>query len=214
MSGTTHDFLIRRAITILAMWLCLVAQPVHGQPPGGSSRIALLPAELLNLGRTEAGPWMDHATAILKKVPGVEVLPRRETASALARTGAKGCASRIPCLQKLGRSLGARKVLALRFGRLGDTLVLRLTAFDVARGVRQGSWQEVLKWGGSANVRRAVERLVHGFAPPAPAPRSRPWFKRWYVWTVAGLVVAGSVTAAVLATRDWGSEPDHVIRPP
>lgn len=34
------------------------------------------------------------------------------------------------------------------------------------------------------------------------APAVKPWYQRWYVWTVVGVVVAGSVTAvAVAATR-------------
>ncbi len=31
---------------------------------------------------------------------------------------------------------------------------------------------------------------------------SKPWFQRWYVWTIIGVVVAGAVTTvAVVETR-------------
>ncbi len=33
----------------------------------------------------------------------------------------------------------------------------------------------------------------------AEVPAATPWYKRWWVWTVAGVVVAGSVTAIVVA---------------
>ena len=47
---------------------------------------------------------------------------------------------------------------------------------------------------------------------PAPAPpperRAGPFYTRWWFWTVVGAVVAGSVTAAVLVTREPdGREP-------
>lgn len=35
----------------------------------------------------------------------------------------------------------------------------------------------------------------------SPAPRSTPLWRRWWVWTLAGAVVAGAVTATVLATQ-------------
>lgn len=31
--------------------------------------------------------------------------------------------------------------------------------------------------------------------------RPRPWFQKWWVWTIAGAVVAGGTTAAIIATR-------------
>jgi tetratricopeptide (TPR) repeat protein len=49
-----------------------------------------------------------------------------------------------------------------------------------------------------------------GAPPPAPAPaEARPIYKRWWFWTVIGVVVAGGVTAGVVAgsrpsTPDYG----------
>jgi hypothetical protein len=39
-------------------------------------------------------------------------------------------------------------------------------------------------------------------APPAP----RPWYRRWYVWTLIGVVLAGgAATGAVLGSRAAGN---------
>lgn len=44
----------------------------------------------------------------------------------------------------------------------------------------------------------------------APVPQretSEPWYKKWWVWTIAGVVVAGAATAtAVMVTRGGGGE--------
>jgi hypothetical protein len=45
-------------------------------------------------------------------------------------------------------------------------------------------------------------------APPAERapttvrrePAATPWYKRWWVWTIAGVVVAGATAAAVAST--------------
>ncbi len=35
--------------------------------------------------------------------------------------------------------------------------------------------------------------------------RPARWYQKWWVWTVAGVVLAGGVTATVLATRSGGT---------
>ena len=113
----------------------------------------------------------------------------------------------------MGQRLGADKLLQLRVGQLGDTTIIRLTAFNVARGARQGSWQEVLRTPDDQAVALAMERMVGSFAPLPPP--DKPWYSRWWVWTAAGVVVAGTVTAIVLTTTlDSGPEPDDIITPP
>jgi tetratricopeptide (TPR) repeat protein len=37
-------------------------------------------------------------------------------------------------------------------------------------------------------------------------PAASPWYRRWWVWTIVGVVAAGATTAAVLATRSRGEE--------
>ncbi len=38
-------------------------------------------------------------------------------------------------------------------------------------------------------------------APPNPLPAKRPWYKRWYVWAIAG-----GIAAAAIAASDGGGE--------
>lgn len=51
-----------------------------------------------------------------------------------------------------------------------------------------------------------LEVRLTGAAAPGPAapgpspPASTPWYKRWWVWTIAGVLVAGATTAAVVVT--------------
>ena len=40
------------------------------------------------------------------------------------------------------------------------------------------------------------------FETPPPAEEPKPWYKKWWVWTVAGTVIAGVVTAIAINNRD------------
>jgi hypothetical protein len=172
-------------------------------------RVALSPLELVNLTEQEGKRHRRlleqtlGATWGLKLQQGLDHAPRCEVRE-------RGC------LRRLGASLQADRLLALRVGHLADTTVIRLTVYDLTRSVRLGSWQEVLRGKHSdTELKAAFERMVAGFAPPPPPPpRKSPWYTKWWVWTAAGVVVAGGVTAAVLATRGGGDEPDFVINPP
>jgi tetratricopeptide (TPR) repeat protein len=59
-----------------------------------------------------------------------------------------------------------------------------------------------------------IQPRIQASVPEAPAPSAEkraPIYKRWWLWTAVGVVVAGGVvTAAVLATRptSWSQLPD------
>ncbi len=44
----------------------------------------------------------------------------------------------------------------------------------------------------------------------APSPQ---WYERWWIWAIAGAVVAGSVTTAVVLSRDGGDPPSGTLEP-
>lgn len=50
-------------------------------------------------------------------------------------------------------------------------------------------------------------------APPAPIVEQRPVYKRWWFWTVIGVVVAGGVAGAVAGSLVTKSPPSDFIRP-
>ena len=54
---------------------------------------------------------------------------------------------------------------------------------------------------------RAPLRLTPTGKGPAPRSVSPPFYKKWWFWTAVGVVVAGSVTAAVFATRPEQVDP-------
>lgn len=52
-------------------------------------------------------------------------------------------------------------------------------------------------------VARSAPLLLGGQAPvepPPPPPPGSPWYKKWWVWAIAGTVIAGVTATAVLAT--------------
>jgi hypothetical protein len=180
---------------------CLGAQAAGAE---SRMRVAVLPVEGVNLAPGDVARFRSLVRQSLGKHAAVS---SSEEAAVLP----PWCALEASCLGALGRRLGVSKLLALRVGRLSDTLALRLTVFDVARGVRQGTWEEVLRRADDRGIAEALDRMLVGVFPPPP-PR-RPWYAQWWVWTVAGVVVAGATTATILATRG-GDEPRRVITPP
>ena len=101
-------------------------------------------------------------------------------------------------LQVLARALGARAVLVVEAGPRIRARLLRDGAF-VGSGSADptGPWDELL-----ARLERAAlgrTGRTPGPPPPEPAP---PLTSRWWFWTaIGGVVVAGAVTAIVVATR-------------
>lgn len=173
-----------------------------------SVEIALLPFELVNVPSDEQPRFQRLLIDALKQRRTLILIEPSRTDEILSGRS-KGCAEQMECLSELGKQLKADKLLRLRVGRLGDTVVVRLKVFDVQRGAYQGSWQEVLRQQTDEALTSALKRMIISFAPLPPAPR--PWYSRWWIWAAAGTVVAGGVTAALLATQDSEREPDWTI---
>jgi hypothetical protein len=199
---------LRFAIGIVL--LAGVSLDAHAAPRAAPPlRVSLRPIEVVNATPAEQRRYRALLEEAVRATPGLELRPGSE--------GELGCDLREgACLRRLHGALGVDRLLVLRVGRIGDTVVIRLLVHDLAQGPRQGSFQEVLGRGaGEREARDVLRRMILGFAPPPPAPRLRtPWYARWWVWTIAGVVVAGSVTAAVLATRPRGTDADITIVPP
>ena len=79
-----------------------------------------------------------------------------------------------------------RIVLPPLSSRSPETLELFVTAFDV-------KGNEVLRWSSATRPRE----IPLGYTPPAP------WYRRWWVWAIAGgVVAAGTGTTVFLLERD------------
>jgi hypothetical protein len=165
-----------------------------------------LPVEAINLSSGEGARFQ----ALLARA--VRAIPEALLLEGVLAGVQPGCAAEIVCQRELGARLGAHKLLSLRVGRLGETTVVRLTAFDVARGATQGTWQEVLRRADEPGLISSLERMLAGVIPRRAPPPA--WYTRWWVWTAAAVVVSGSITAAVLATRQNSQPTDIRIVPP
>jgi hypothetical protein len=78
----------------------------------------------------------------------------------------------------------------------GGSLEIYLLAYDAKKN-------EVLSWGSSARPRE----IPLAYVPPDP------WYSKWWVWTLAGVAIAGGTGAAVFAaTRSTPSTIDATAR--
>jgi hypothetical protein len=59
----------------------------------------------------------------------------------------------------------------------------------------------------------AVAGAPLGETAPGPGPSGSAWYKKWWVWTVAGAVVAGAATGAYFGTRTAPYNPPGVHVP-
>ena len=154
----------------LALSLAIVGS-AHGERDS-ARRVALLPLEAVNLQPAEVARYRSALVDKIQKRAYLRLVPAASVKAARAAES-NNCGRDPACLTRIGRATRADVVLAARIGRLGDTVVVQLSAFDVAAGARQGRWEEVLKRASSAAVDRALARMVVRFAPP-PAPPEPP----------------------------------------
>jgi hypothetical protein len=195
---------VSRMRLCVLLWTVLV--PRVAAAAEGGMRVAVAPVERVNLAEAEGQRYWRLLLQVLREAPGVEPAAKEARTSCDLRERA--------CLRRLHRQLKADRLVILRVGRLGDTTVTRLTVFDLWQGTRHGTWQEVLRaTQHDRGIVEAMQRMVAAFTPPPPNA-ARPWYTRWWVWTAAGVVVAGAVTAAVLATRPSDDGYDRSIVPP
>lgn len=184
--------------------LLLISVPAHGRD--ARLRVALAPVKLVNTEPSEGRRLKRLLLEELNAAHGLEVATVLDSDATceLRQAG---------CLGRLRRELDSHRLALLRVGQLGGTSVLRLTVYDLERQARQGSWQEVLQRAAGQDAERlALRRMVAGFSPAPAEPPA--WYARWWVWTAAGVAVAGGVTAVVLLSRGGDVGPDGTIVPP
>lgn len=116
-------------------------------------------------------------------------------------------AARVPQadeLASLSRRAGVARLLWLDVRPRGGRVALRLATHDLAHQSYAATEQLVE----SAQVPKRTAALASwsfgtvaltGRLPAAPVT-THPWYRRWWVWTTAGVVIAAVATAAVVAT--------------
>lgn len=134
-------------------------------------------------------------------------------------------------LDALAKLLGVRRVVWLAIGAQGSQGSLQLATHEVGgkgthlrRALTSGKLtsevaQQLVTLLSPAKPASAPTRVVVIEKQPTSLPTSQPtsrsllpppvakaagtpWYKKWWVWTLVGVAVAGGVTAAVLATRE------------
>jgi len=173
----------------------------------GKKTLAVLPVEAINLEAADRLRLEQVFIKSLEKTRAFEIIAPSKLGEI------KGaCARDAACLARIGAANRADQIVALSVGRLGDTYIMRMAVYRTAGGTRVGSWQQVLSSISTPAVQSALQTMVTAFAPRPVQIRKVRWYQRWWVWTAASVIVAGSVTAVVLTTRG-GRDPDSVIRP-
>lgn len=121
--------------------------------------------------------------------------------------GSPACRETQACLAEAGLRVPADLVLSLTVAGLGPTRLVRSRLIGTEGGLLLQDLQETLTDGPRALDSYAQSLTWRLF--PEPESRS-PWYRRWWVWTVAGALAAGAgATAAVLANR--GETDDNVV---
>lgn len=105
------------------------------------------------------------------------------------------------CASEVGARVAANDVLMAAIAGLGNTYVLQAGVLQVDTGSMTRSLEETFsgKPGQFGPTLRSVASRLFD-RPPGPA-----WYKHWWVWTIAGAVVATAVAVPlVLSTGDGG----------
>lgn len=110
--------------------------------------------------------------------------------------------SGIPCSAAVGRAVEASHVVFGAVGRLGKTWVLRLRLLRVSEATVTRTVEETLF--GPAGLDRSLASVTRRLFD---LPEPRPWYARWWVWTIAGVAVTAAAVAIPLAlTREEKKE--------
>jgi hypothetical protein len=196
---------------VAALALAWVLSGCAGAAARAPLRVAVLPPERVTDVPAAAVDSAGLVAAALESRGGIEVIDPARTALAVAAVDA-ACLADPLCQRGVARELGADRTVSIRLAALGTTVVVRVILAEA--GTPALTRQEVIREASSADVAGAMGRLGAELAE-AVAPRRR-WYRRWWVWTIAGVVVGGAAAgvAAAVATRGDGDEPDVIITPP
>lgn len=107
----------------------------------------------------------------------------------------------VRCAAEAGKRLGSSHVVLGAVGRLGKTWLLRLKLLQVSTSTVDRTVEETLV-GPTGELDRSLARATGRLFD---LPRPRPWYTRWWVWTLVGAAVTAAVVVPVVLTRQ---EPD------
>lgn len=152
------------------------ARPQQAARVARQVKVAMLPLAALGGVSKETAQLLGDALAgELRRRPGVSVLTQADVAALLGAERTRqmlGCTDS-GCIAELGGALGADRVVHGSIGRVGESLVVNLSALDPRRGTAAASVSERLRGAGEEVFLDVLPTLVDGLlAEPSRPPAS------------------------------------------
>ena len=163
-------------------------------------RVAVMPLRAAGVPHSAAKRVRAALSREIKNATSGDVVAPAKVDDALSRACPRQLTPDETCGFTAARSAAATHLIAGAFGAIGKTHVLQLRMTDVARGAVVRSLDETL-YGDLAHVERSLAPIVQRLVP---APQPRPWYTRWWVWTIAGAVVTGVVAISLAVALQPG----------
>lgn len=192
--------------------------PPPSAPPSSSPPIAVLPAVWVTPDPSSTEALTGAAVEGLRQTPGV----RAERVRVPVRQhDDSACHDDIACMRAASRKAKAARVLVTKLAGLGDTVLVRMSLFDVSGGTNEQTRQSVVRTSDDASIRAAVRTLAHEMGKPfgkprSPEPPEESWYEQWWVWAGAGAIVSAGVAVPLMMREDPAQDPnpDVIITPP
>ena len=175
----------------------VTSQNVALQGPQVEAAFVVFPESRV-AGDVDAAAGVQEAVVQGLEEHAVRPVLRAERVMARLQLEPAECTENLECVCRVGRDLGAERVVLLQLAELGETAVLRLTIINAQSELEEGSSQQVVEGGGRVALLEAAHTL--GAAVSAGFLPRRPWYARWWPWTLLAVTAAG-VTGVVLATQ-------------
>jgi hypothetical protein len=162
--------------------------------PTAARVVAIVPVDALAVDGSEGEALRTAVEKQLATASAHHAVPREKLGA--LDPGDPHCRESETCLADAGRQLPADLVLSMTVAGLGSTRLVRSRLIGTKEGLLLQDLQETLT-GGPPALDPFAQSLVRRLFP-----EPEPWYKRWWIWTIAGAVVAGAATTtAVLVTR-------------
>ena len=146
------------------------ARPILAAAPR-RVKVAMMPLAALGGVSPETAQLLGDALAgELRRRPGVSVLTRSDVAALLGAERTRqmlGCTDS-GCIAELGGALGADRIVHGSIGRVGESLVVNLSALDPRRAATAASVSERLRGGGEEAFLDVLPALADGLLAEGP----------------------------------------------
>jgi hypothetical protein len=138
------------------------ARAAVARAPARAIKVALLPLDALGIPKETAQLVGEALAGELRRRPGVAVLTQADLGALLGVEKTRqmlGCGD-AGCIAELGGALGADRVVRGSIGRVGDSLVVNLSALDPRKATAAASVSERLRGAGEEAVLDVLPALV------------------------------------------------------